>query len=149
MEKKAETVLKFVPKSYPLSFSELSERIHRFAPEIQDHELTDIVEELVREGFIYEPQPGEYQKVITEIKKSEEEKSETKEKPKPLYKAYFPLGEGQGISITLWQNNLQLQRRERDEGGNWTTTQEIALAKSVLEKLYIRLPMLFEKMKEV
>ena len=78
MEKKAETVLKFVPKSYPLSFSELSERIHRFAPEIQDHELTNIVEELVREGLVYEPQPGEYQKVAVEVKKPEEEKPEEK-----------------------------------------------------------------------
>jgi len=58
------------------------------------------------------------------------------------------LGEGQGISVTLWSNNLQLQRRERDENGNWKTTQEINLARQILEKLFIRLPIFFKKMKD-
>jgi hypothetical protein len=72
----------------------------------------------------------------------------TGEKPKPLYKTYWPLGEGQGIAVSVWENNLQLQRRVRDQNGEWKTEQEISLAKPILEKLYIRLPALFEKMKK-
>ena len=79
--------------------------------------------------------------------KSQEVKEEVK-KPKPKYKAYWSLGEGQGISVTLWENHLQLQRRVRDENGNWKTEQEISLARPILEKLYIRLPCLFQKMKK-
>jgi hypothetical protein len=75
-------------------------------------------------------------------------KSETKEKNKPLYKAYWPLGEGQGIAVSVWENNLQLQRRVKSDNGEWRTEQEIALARPILEKLYIRLPKLFELMKE-
>jgi hypothetical protein len=74
-------------------------------------------------------------------------KSETKEKNKPLYKAYWPLGEGQGIAVSVWENNLQLQRRVRNNGA-WKTEQEISLARPILEKLYIRLPKLFELMNE-
>jgi hypothetical protein len=72
----------------------------------------------------------------------------TEEKPKPLYKNYFPLGEGQGISLTLWENGLQLERKVRDENKNWKTEQQIVLARQILEKLFIRLPYLFKLMKE-
>jgi hypothetical protein len=74
-------------------------------------------------------------------------KTET-EKKIPLYKEWFTLGEGKGISLALWENNIQLQRRERDDNKVWNTTQEINLAKPVLEKLFIRLPTLFRAMKE-
>jgi hypothetical protein len=72
-------------------------------------------------------------------------KSETKNQP--LYKTYWPLGEGQGIAVSVWENNLQLQRRVKSDNGEWRTEQEIALARPILEKLYIRLPKLFELMK--
>ena len=84
-------------------------------------------------------------KVIKSEKKPESTK---KEKQTPKYKAYWPLGEGQGIAVSVWENNLQLQRRVRDENGEWKTEQEINLARPILEKLYIRLPKLFELMKE-
>ena len=71
-----------------------------------------------------------------------------KEKKQPISREYWPLGEGQGISATVWPNNLQLQRRVKNPDGSWQTTQEIALAKPILEKLYIRLPKIFEAMKE-
>jgi len=80
------------------------------------------------------------------IKTQQEQKGEVKQKP--LYRNYFPLGEGSGISVTLWSNSLQLQRREK-EGDMWKTTQEIHLARNILEKLYIRLPRLFGLMREV
>jgi hypothetical protein len=75
-------------------------------------------------------------------------REKTEEKPKPLYKAYWPLGEGQGISLTLWENSLQLERRVRDENKNWKTEQQIVLARQILEKLFIRLPYLFKLMKD-
>jgi hypothetical protein len=49
--------------------------------------------------------------------KPESLKKQSSEKPKPLYKAYWPLGEGQGIAVSVWGNNLQLQRRVRDQNG--------------------------------
>lgn len=93
--------------------------------------------------------PEEKQKLWEMWKKAKQKKREQKpkEKPKPKYKAYFPLGEGQGISVSVWENNIQLQRRVRDENGNWKTEQEIALARPILEKLYIRLPYLFRLMR--
>ena len=81
----------------------------------------------------------------TWIKTQQEQKKEVKQKP--IYRNYFPLGEGSGISVTLWSNSLQLQRREK-EGDTWKTTQEIHLARNILEKLFIRLPKLFNLMKE-
>jgi hypothetical protein len=69
------------------------------------------------------------------------------EKSKPLYSAYWPLGKDQGISVSLWSSHLQLQRRVKTENG-WKTEQEISLARPILEKLFIRLPALFELMKE-
>jgi len=87
-------------------------------------------------------------KAIKGKEKPESTKEEKQEKQKPIYKAYWPLGEGQGIAVSLWENSLQLQRRVRNENGEWKTEQEIALARPILEKLYIRLPKLFELMKE-
>jgi hypothetical protein len=53
-----------------------------------------------------------------------------------------------GIAVSVWGNNLQLRRRVRNENREWKKEQEIALARSILEKLFIRLPKLFELMKE-
>ena len=81
--------------------------------------------------------------------KATEEQKEEKPKEKPKYTAYFPLGEGQGIRAVLWSNNLHLERRVKNEQkGEWETTEVIHLPKQVLEKLYIRLPLLFGMMKE-
>lgn len=69
------------------------------------------------------------------------------EKTKPLDRDYIPLGEGKGIRITLWDNNLRLERVERDPHTNkWDKTQEINLARPVLERLYIRIPIWFNKL---
>ena len=78
------------------------------------------------------------------------EQVETKPKRKPLYSAFWSLGEGKGIKVTLWKTNLRLERRERDTTAvkEWKTTQEISLARPILEKLYIRLPYFFAKMKK-
>jgi len=155
LKEKCEKVLRFIPKASSIKLEVLKEYIKNWLPEIKIEELDGIISKLIEEGKIYEPRPLEYQRLEaekkeekeTEIEREEIEK-EKEEKQKPIYKAYFPLGEGQGISVTLWKSNLQLQRRERDEEGNWVTTQEIALAKQILEKLYIRLPILFQKMRE-
>jgi len=72
---------------------------------------------------------------------------EIKEKKSPIYKTYWSLGEGQGISLSVWENFISLQRRVRNEKGEWKTEQEISLARPILEKLYIRLPHLFQLMK--
>lgn len=94
-------------------------------------------------------QTNKFEDWTKKTQEAQKAKTETKAEKaiKPLYKAYWPLGEGQGISATLWENNLQLERRVRDQSGNWKTEQEINLARSILEKLYIRLPILFEQMK--
>jgi len=134
---KAEIVLRFIPEKGTISISLLKELLKKWAPEISERDLDEIITKLLEEGIISEPKPLEYQRIPII----------TKEKEKPIYKAYFPLGEGQGISVTLWKNNLQLQRRERINN-EWKTTQEINLARQVLEKLYIRLPYLFYLMKK-
>lgn len=67
---------------------------------------------------------------------------------KPLHKAYFPLGQGKGIALTVWSNNIQVQRQERGTDGHWIITQEISLARNILEKLFIRLPKFFELMEK-
>jgi hypothetical protein len=85
-----------------------------------------------------------------EVKPVEKPKPEVREEPKQklIYSTYMPLGEGRGIKVNVWPNNLQLTRTERQEDGSWQNTQEIALARPILEKLFIRLPKLFELMKE-
>lgn len=70
------------------------------------------------------------------------------ESRRPLRKMYFPLGPGKGIQLTVWPTNIQMQRQERDDNGKWSVTQEIALARTVLERLFIRMPKIFELMKE-
>lgn len=67
---------------------------------------------------------------------------------RPIYKDYFPLGVGKGINVTVWPNNISLQRQEKDESGRWKVIQEIALAKTILERLFIRLPKFFDLMQE-
>lgn len=69
-------------------------------------------------------------------------------KKQPLYQDYVPLGKGVGINISLWGSSLQLQRRERDDNGNWKTTQEFNLAPRVLEYIFARIPIWIEKMKK-
>jgi len=65
---------------------------------------------------------------------------------KPKYSAYWSLGEGKGIRIAVWDTHVQLTRIERDNNGNWITKQEISLARPILEKLFIRLPKIFDLM---
>lgn len=67
------------------------------------------------------------------------------EKKKPLRKGYVSLGEGKGIQITVWQNNLQLTRVERDENKEWKETQEINLAPMVLKELFWQLPRIIDE----
>jgi len=131
LEKK---ILEFIPFSFPQSFSFIKERIKKFFPSIKDSEIEEAFNKLLEQGLIYEPEPGKFKRV-------------EEEKKKPKYKAYWSLGEGQGISVTVWENSLQLQRRVR-ENGEWRTEQEITLARPILEKLYIRLPHLFYLMKK-
>lgn len=66
----------------------------------------------------------------------------------PLFKDFISLGEGRGISVTLWKNSLRLERRERQNDGTWLTTQQIALAPKVLEYLFARIPIWIAKMSE-
>jgi len=66
----------------------------------------------------------------------------------PEFKKYVPLGEARGISITLWNTNLQLQRREK-QNGNWVTTQEINLAIPVLKELLWIVPKAIETIEEI
>jgi len=65
---------------------------------------------------------------------------------RPMVKGYFPLGEGRGIQLTVWNNNLQLTRAEKNlETGKWETKQEINLAPAVLKELMWRIPLILEK----
>jgi len=64
----------------------------------------------------------------------------------PMAKDYFPLGEGRGIQLTVWSNNLQLTRTEKNsETGKWEAKQEINLAPVVLKELMWRIPIILEK----
>ena len=89
------------------------------------------------------------QSLIDKVYESVKKESESAEKPKekPKYTNYFPLGEGQGIRMVVWSNNIQFERRIK-EGDEWKVTETIHLPRQVLEKIYIRLPMLFYLMKE-
>ena len=150
MERKiADEILKFVPFRMKLSLMAIKENACRWL-NISEEEFQRVFEKLIEEGLVYEPSPGYYQRVEVKKEKAQAEaktEEKTEEKQKPIYKAYWPLGKSQGISVTLWPNNLQLQRREK-QGEEWKTTQEISLARQILEKLYIRLPHLFQKMKK-
>lgn len=65
----------------------------------------------------------------------------------PIAKDYFPLGEGRGIQLTVWNNNLQLTRTEKNMQTNkWESKQEINLAAVVLKELMWRIPIILEKM---
>jgi len=65
----------------------------------------------------------------------------------PVAKDYFPLGEGRGIQLTVWSNNLQLTRTEKNVQTNkWETKQEINLAPIVLKELMWRTPIILDKM---
>lgn len=57
----------------------------------------------------------------------------------PIKKDYIAMGEGKGISVTLWPNSLQLERKEK-EGTVWKTTEKMTLAPKVLEYLAARIP---------
>ena len=145
-------LLKFIPFKVALPVETIKANYeYSTGKQISIDELDSTITKLMSKGLIFEEEPLKYKRVPIQIK--EEKKEEIKEvktetQIKPLYHTYWPLGEGQGISVTLWSNNLQLQRRERDENGNWKTTQEINLARQILEKLFIRLPIFFKKMKD-
>lgn len=65
----------------------------------------------------------------------------------PIAKDYFPLGEGRGIQLTVWGNNLQLTRTEKNMQTNkWESKQEINLAPIVLKELMWRIPLVLDKM---
>jgi hypothetical protein len=102
-------------------------------------------EHLTEEG---KSQAWQIWQAVKSREKPKSTKEEKQEKQKPIYKAYWHLGEGMGIAVSVWGNNLQLQRRVRNENGEWKKEQEIALSRPILEKLYIRLPKLFDLMKE-
>lgn len=71
------------------------------------------------------------------------------ENKKPMQKFYVPLGEGRGVQFTLWPNNLQLTRTEKNnETGKWETKQEFNLAPSLLKELNWRIPVMLEKIRE-
>ena len=61
----------------------------------------------------------------------------------PIYKKYVPLGENNGMSIALWEKNLQLQRQEK-LANKWETKQEINLSPSVMKELLWIMPKAIE-----
>lgn len=61
----------------------------------------------------------------------------------PIYKKYVPLGENNGMSIALWDKNLQLQRQEKVEN-KWETKHEINLSPSVMKELLWIIPKAIE-----
>jgi len=54
---------------------------------------------------------------------------------KPLLRGRIPLGEGKNVNWTLWHNNVSLERREKQENGEWQTKESFHLSKSVLKEL--------------
>jgi len=69
------------------------------------------------------------------------------EDKKPLDKFYVPLGEGRGIQLTVWSNNLQITRTEKNaETNKWESKQEINIAPMVLKDLFWRIPNILVRM---
>ena len=64
----------------------------------------------------------------------------------PIFKDFVSLGLGKGLSITVWNSHVKIERKERQSDGSWKVTQEIALAPKVLEYLFARIPIWIDKM---
>ncbi|MBS3052458.1 MAG: hypothetical protein J4428_03755 [Candidatus Aenigmarchaeota archaeon] len=134
---KIEILNTYLPDVFALPESVFLQQIKR---EIEDPE--EFLKALKSEGLVFEPKQGYIQRV-------KEKKTEAPTKPKgnaPLMKEYYSLGEGKGISATVWENNVQLQRQEKIDG-KWEVKQEINLAKPILEKLFVRIPVLYNRIK--
>jgi hypothetical protein len=80
------------------------------------------------------------------VEATKEQPQEPVEKQKPLHSGYWALGEGKGIRYTVWLRNVNLERTERQPDGSWKKTQELSLAKPILEKFFIRIPKFYEIM---
>jgi hypothetical protein len=52
---------------------------------------------------------------------------------------YIPLGEGRGMTITLFPSYLIIERKEKKDG-RWVVTEKITLAQKILEYLFARIP---------
>ncbi len=65
----------------------------------------------------------------------------------PVYKKYVPAGENKGVSLTLWNNNLQLQRQEKVDG-KWSTKKDFNLSPSVMKELIWLIPKAIETIEE-
>ncbi|MCW1296983.1 MAG: hypothetical protein OH319_04855 [Candidatus Parvarchaeota archaeon] len=57
----------------------------------------------------------------------------------PIKSDYIPLGEGKGITITLFPNYLVIERKEK-KGNTWVVTEKVTLAQKILEYLFARIP---------
>jgi hypothetical protein len=68
----------------------------------------------------------------------------------PLDKSYLAMGEGKGIQFTLWDNNLQLTRTEKNlQTGVWEEKQKFNLAPIVLKELLWKIPGMIETMEKI
>ena len=61
----------------------------------------------------------------------------------PVYKKFVSLGENNGVSIALWNTNLQLQRQEKKDG-KWSVLKDFNLSPSVMKDLLWIMPKAIE-----
>lgn len=69
----------------------------------------------------------------------EEKKEPTEEKKRPIFQEWLPLGESYGVNISVWDNGVTLQKRKK-ESGEWTDTEKFTLSKTVLERIFLKIP---------
>ena len=63
-----------------------------------------------------------------------------------VYETYWRTERGKGVRVLVKDGLLILQKKERIQG-KWKVTSEIELTRTHVERLYVRLPKLFELMK--
>ena len=72
---------------------------------------------------------------LGDLKKAKEIFELRKEKIKPISKGRIILGEGKNVNWSLWKSNVLLERREKQENGEWKTTESFHLSKSILKEI--------------
>ena len=82
----------------------------------------------------------------TWIKSQQEQKKEVKH---PIMTEWIPLGKNYGVSISIWDNGITLQKRKRNESGEWeNTNQKFNLSKTIMERIFLKIPGWYAMVKE-
>ena len=62
-----------------------------------------------------------------------------KKKVWPVTKGWIPLGENNWVNWSLWDNNVQFQRRKKN-GDGWETTESFHFTPKILKEIWWRIP---------